>query len=387
MALHPTLRFEQPALREVSLKIAKVGGVNLGQGVCRMPTPEVVLQGASEALLSGKNLYCPAAGIPELREALALRLNKFNGIPCKAENVLIVPGSTGAFEAFCQAYLKSGDEVVTFSPFYPYHHNLFLRKGIKVHYIPLTPPSWEFDPKRLREVISPRVKFILVNTPNNPTGKVFSSAECELIAEVCTRHEILCVTDEVYEYMTYDAAEHTSMASLPGMFERTVTIGSYSKTFAITGWRIGYLQAPLNIVEGTLPFVDNIYVCAPTPLQYGVLKGITELKDNFYRELLNEYTKKRALMFNALQAAGMNPHSPPGAYYMIADISKRWPGKTSEEISDLLIEKAKVGAVPASDFVGFEAKGDPKRSNFLRFCYAVPDQMLHQAAENLKGMG
>lgn len=357
----------------------------MGQGVCRMPVPEVVLKAAQESLRQGNNLYAPAAGIPELRNAIANKLLNFNKIKCAAENVLVTPGSTGAFEAFCQAYLTKGDEVVSFTPFYPYHHNIFLRMGVKVRYVTLHSPDWHFDELELQSAMkSPKVKFILVNTPNNPTGKVFSHEECELIAALCKELDLICVTDEVYEYMTYGDAKHISIASLPEMQELTVTIGSYSKTFAVTGWRIGYLTAATQLISSITSFVDNIYVCAPTPLQHGVLAGVKELTDDFYAHLTQEYTRKREIMHKALSTVGLNPHMPAGAYYMIADVSTRFPGKSSEEVSDLLIESAKVGAVPASDFIGFEAKNNPKLSTFLRFCYASPDEMLQQAAENLK---
>ena len=386
MEIYPSMRFEQPALRQVSIKIAAVGGINLGQGVCRMPVPPVVLEAARQAISSGENLYCPASGIPALRQAIAKKLSAFNAADYGAERVLVTPGSTGAFEALCQAFLNRADHVVSFSPYYPYHHNAYLRKGVDVSYLELRPPHWEFDPEELGRLVREDTKFILVNTPNNPTGKVFTRQELSAIAEICIKRQVLCVTDEVYEYMTYDGAAHLSIASLPGMLERCVTIGSYSKTFAITGWRVGYLAGPLQLVDALTPFLDNIYVCAPTPLQHAVRKGIESLGDDFYAELREEYARKRVLMQRALDRAGLNPHTPQGAYYMLADIRGRFPGKSSEEVSDILIEKAKVGAVPASDFVGFEVKGNPVRSTFLRFCYAVPDDLLIATEKNLSAL-
>jgi aminotransferase len=380
------LDFTPPALRDVSAKVAKVGGINLGQGVCQMPVPPLVSGAARTAIDLGHNLYSPAQGVPALRDALSERLNSFNAIPCSADNIIVTTGATGAFEAICSVFLKAGDEVVTFIPFYPYHRNPLVKMGVTVRYVKLSGPEWNFDPAELAAACTDRTKFILVNTPNNPTGKVFTRSELETIARLSKERDIFCVTDEVYEYMTYDDRKHISMASLPGMFERTITMGSYSKTFAVTGWRVGYLLAPLPVVDPLKTLFDQIYVCSPTPLQHGVAAGIEGLGQEYYDWLHAEFSRKRDLMKRALLGAGIEPVVPQGAYYMLGRIEKRFPGLSSEEAVEVMIAKAGVGAVPASDFLGPEVKGDATRSNFLRFCYAVPDERIVEAGQRLAGV-
>ncbi len=376
--------FEPPALREITLKVAKFSdGVNLGQGVCLLPVPPEVLDAAIHAISSGKNTYAPPQGVEPLRQALAARLREYNKIPLETNNLLVCAGSTGSLEVISEVLLEPGDEVISFKPFYPYHHMMLKRKQIEIRYVDLKFPTWDFDISQVEAAITPRTKFILVNTPQNPTGKVFSRTELEAIAKLCIKHKVLCVTDEVYEYMTYDGHEHVSMASLPGMLDLTLTMGSYSKTFAITGWRIGYLAAPAALVQKLRTLNDQIYVCAPTPLQHAVGEGIRSLSDDYYTTRLNEYKSKRAQLHAALNKVGFDALLPQGAYYMLAGTASRFPGMTSEQVTDVLIEKAHLGAVPASDFLGREVRGDAKRSNFLRFCYAVPDETIDRAAENL----
>jgi aminotransferase len=378
-----SFEFEPPALRQVGTAVARVNGINLAQGLCLLPVPEVVIEGAERAMRSGENRYSLAQGVSELRDALSERLRRRNRIDCTSETVLVTSGSTGAFEIVCEAFLRPGDEVINFIPFYPYHRNTLKRRGAVVRYVPLRAPTWEFSIEEIRAAITPKTKFILITNPGNPTGKVFSRAELEAIATVAREADILVVTDEVYEYLTYDGRTHVSVASLPDMECRTITMGSYSKTFAITGWRIGYLVAPPQYVDLLRTIGDQMFVCPPTPLQHGVAHGIASLGDAFYAEQLAKYTRKRAVLCDALQKVGLTPNVPQGAYYVIADISARFPGKTSAEVVEMMIERARIAAVPASDFLGPEVKNDPSRSTFVRFSYSVPDEVLETAAHQL----
>jgi len=375
--------FEPPALRQVTLRVAKLNGVNLGQGVCLLPSPEIILEAANTAVHKGFNTYAPPQGVESLRIAIAKRLNSFNKIPYETENVLVTAGSTGALEVISETLLHAGDEVVLFRPFYPYHYKMFARKGVKINFVDLKYPDWSFNPDEFTRAITPNTKLVLINTPHNPTGKVFTESELQFIGGHCVKQNIPVISDEVYEYMTYDGRKHISMASLPGFQDAVLTVGSYSKTFAITGWRIGYLAAPLAMVNNFRTLNDQIYVCAPTPLQHAVAKGIEELPVSYYENRLAEYASKRAYLHEALISAGFTALKPQGSYYMLAGTSEKFPGLTSEQVSDLLIDKAHLGAVPASDFLGSVVKGDAKRSNFLRFCYAVPDETLVRARENL----
>ncbi len=377
------LNFTPSALREITIRVDKVNGINLGQGVCLLPVPELVREAARRAITDGLNRYSPAYGIPELRECMAHKLNEYNRIPCHYNNVIVSAGSSGAFEVVCSTFLSKGDEIILFTPFYPYHNNVPVRKGAVVKTVPLIPPNWSFDVDKLDQAISPRTKFILICTPGNPSGKVFSAEELSSIAHLCIKHNVCCLTDEVYEHMTYDGHVHTSMASLPGMFERTITMGSYSKTFAVTGWRVGYLCAPQSVIKELNCLQDQVYVCAPTPFQHAVAAGIKGLDQAYYDDLKATYTKKRALTRQALVAAGLVPIIPQGAYYMIGDISKRFPNTSADEVLDLLIDQARVGAIPASEFIGRQFKDDPDKNHFFRFSYSVPDEVLMQAGENL----
>ena len=382
--LLPHLRFEPPALREVGFKVAKVKGINLAQGVCLMPVPETVKQGAFAAIEAGHNRYAPAQGILELRQSIAGKLERFNKFTNVLDSLIVTVGSTGAFEAVCDSFISKGDEVITFSPFYPYHAQALAKNQATMKLVELRKPNWSFDLQELERAFSPRTKFVLLITPHNPTGKVFSRTELAQIGEMCRKHNVFCVTDEVYEYMTYDGHEHTSIASLPEMFEHTITMGSYSKTFAITGWRIGYLVAPRAVIESLRSMSDQLYVCAPTPLQYGVAHGIKELGDDFYKELRGQYKHKRELLMNGLSQAGLRPIAPQGGYFILANTQERFPGISSEDAVEQMIERTGVGAVPASDFLGRDSRGDPQRSTFLRFCFGVPDEMLQEAASRLE---
>lgn len=378
--------FETPALRQIGTAVARVNGINLAQGLCLLPVPEVVIEGAERAMRSGNNRYSLAQGVVELREALANRLSQFNKVICSADSVVITSGSTGAFEIVCEAFLRPGDEVVNFLPFYPYHRNTLKRRGAVVRYVPLERPDWNFSLEKIREAITPRTKFILITNPGNPTGKVFTAEELVAIGEIAKERDILVVTDEVYEYLTYDGRSHVSMASLPGMAERTITMGSYSKTFAITGWRIGYLVAPPLYVDLLRTIGDQMFVCPPTPLQYGVAHGIVTLQESYYTDQLAKYTRKRSILCEALTQVGLTPSVPQGAYYVIADTRSRFPGKTSGEVVEMMVQHAHVAAVPASDFLGPEVKNDPARSTFVRFSYSVPDESLESAAAQLRAL-
>lgn len=376
--------FETPALRQIGLAVARVNGINLAQGLCLLPVPEVVVEGAERAMRAGANRYSLAQGIVELRETLAARLNTFNRIPCGPDAIVVTPGSTGAFEIVCEGFLRPGDEVVSFTPFYPYHRNTLKRRGAVVRYVQLQAPSWNFSVDDVKAAITPKTKFILITNPNNPTGKVFTREELQALATVAREADILVVTDEVYEYLTYDGRPHISIASLPDMECRTITMGSYSKTFAITGWRIGYLVAPSRYVNLLKAIADQIFVCPPTPLQHGVAYGIEHLGNSFYAEQVAKYHRKRSILCDALESGGLTPNIPQGAYYVIADISRRFPEMPSSEVVDEMIEKIGVAAVPATDFIGPEFRNDPSRSTFIRFSYSVPDELLEKAAEKLK---
>jgi aminotransferase len=368
----------QSEIRIMSVECAKVGGINLAQGVCDTELPPPVRDGAIAAIDTGLNSYTRLDGIAELRQAIAAKLRRDNGITVDPEReVVVTVGSTGAFYSTCLALLDPGDEVIIFEPYYGYHVNTLALVQAKPAFVKLTPPDWKFTRAQLESAITKRTRAIVVNTPANPTGKVFTREELQWIAELAQQHDLFVFTDEIYEYFLYDGREHISPATLPGMAERTVTISGFSKTFSITGWRIGHAACSARWAPAIGYFHDLAYVCAPAPLQAGVAAGLRELKQDFYAGLGVEYAAKRKLMCGTLAAAGLTPFIPQGAYYVLADASSL-PGKNSKEKAMHLLHTAGVASVPGASFYA----GDGGEQ-MLRFCFAKTDADLAEACRRL----
>jgi aminotransferase len=378
-----THAFSSPALRQITIEVQRINGVNLGQGTCQLPAPDYVLQWADISARGGNNRYTNPRGLLSFREALAKKLAHHNGIEGldPESEILITCGATGAFEAVCAVLLDPGDEVVVFEPYYPYHIQALKRYGAKITYVPLRGNGFQFDPDELRRAVNEKTKFMLVNTPGNPTGKVLSKDELETIAGILEPYRALLVTDEIYEYMVFDGARHISPASLPSLRDRTITMGGYSKTFSITGWRIGYCVVPAAIAPEMASVLDAIYVCAPAPLQEAVAQGINHFGDDFYEELCAKYKHKRDLFAAGLTEIGLEPVVPNGAYYMICRFDKLFPGLTSWEFVRRMIASSGVGGVPSDDFVR-----DSSVAPWVRFCLAVDDSVLETALERLHAL-
>jgi aminotransferase len=369
----------QSEIRVMSIECEKVRGINLAQGVCDTELPATVADGAKWAIDNGINSYTRFDGITELREAIAQKLRVYNGICVDPQTQITVSaGSTGAFYCACLALLNPGDEVVLFEPYYGYHVNTLLAVDAVPTYVTMKSPNWTFTPEDLERVITSKTRGVLVNTPANPSGKVFTQPELEWIADCATRYDLVVFTDEIYEYFLYDGRRHVSPGALPGMEERTITISGFSKTFSITGWRVGYSACNPRWAAMIGYMNDLVYVCAPSPLQWGVAKGLGKLSSDFYHDLALEYVAKRDLLSRALERAGLNPCSPQGAYYILAEAS-RLPGTTSKEKAMYLLEKTGVATVPGEAFYhGSEG------NSFLRFCYAKPDADLREACRRLE---
>lgn len=369
-------------IRAMTQACAKVKGINMAQGVCDTPVPTVVLKGAEQAMESGKNVYTRFDGLPELRQALASKLARYNGIKADPETeITISSGATGSFHCACLALLNPGDEVILFEPYYQYHISALLAVEAVPVIVKMTAPHWTFSTGEIERAMTPRTKAIIVNSPGNPSGKVFSRTELEGIADVTRRHDLFAFTDEIYEYFLYDGCRHISLATLSGMSERTITVGGYSKTFSITGWRIGYSVADQRWASLIGAMNDLLYVCAPAPLQAGVASGIEQLPDSFYRDLAGDYQIKRDRICHALEKAGLTPSIPQGAYYVLADVSSL-PGKTGKERAMHLLNKTGVAGVPGEAFFS----GDEGRY-FIRFSYAKTDSELDEACRRLARIG
>jgi aminotransferase len=371
-------RTAQSEIRVMSVECEKIKGINLAQGVCDTEVPEIVRAGAKEAIDAGLNSYTRCDGIAELRQAVAEKMRSFNGIECDPETeVIISAGSTGSFYTACLALLNPGDEVILFEPYYGYHLHTLIAVDAVPLFVTLQAPDWKFSPQDLERVVSPKTRGIVINSPGNPSGKIFTRQELEAIAAFAQKHDLFVFTDEIYEYFLYED-RHISMATLPGMRSRTITMSGYSKTFSITGWRIGYAICDQKWAQAISYFNDLVYVCAPAPLQRGVAEGIRKLPQEFYRQISEEYVQKRDLLCGTLQEAGLTPSIPKGAYYVLADASIL-PGATGKEKSMYLLRETSVATVAGSAF--YHGSGG---DNLLRFCFAKTDAELTEACRRLK---
>jgi aminotransferase len=330
----------------------------------------------------GKNVYSRFDGLPELRQAIAKKLAQYNGIAADPEtDVTVSAGATGSFHCACLALLNPGDEVILFEPYYQYHISALLAVEAVPVMVKMRAPDWTFSTAEVERAITPRTKAVIMNSPGNPSGKVFSRQELESIAAIVQQYDLFVFTDEIYEYFLYDGRTHVSFATLPGMAARTITIGGYSKTFSITGWRIGYSVAAARWAQAIGAMNDLLYVCAPTPLQAGVAVGIQELPDSFYRDLARDYERKRDRFCQALAKAGLMPSIPQGAYYVLADAS-RLPGTTGKERAMSLLETVGLAGVPGEAFFS----GADGRQ-FIRFSYAKIDSDIDDACRRLARLG
>jgi aminotransferase len=356
-----------------------MGGINLSQGVCDTPVPAVVMDGAIEAMHAGHNIYTRLDGIERLRLAIAAKQQRDYGLSYNPENeILVASGATGGLHAAAMALLNPGDEVILFEPFYGYH--LATLKSLRVVpvLVALADEDFALDPEALAAAITPRTRAILLNTPANPSGKVFTLAEIQHVAAACNAHDLFLFTDEIYEYFVYDGARHIAPATLPGMRERTIAMSGFSKTFSITGWRLGYVTADARWMGAMSYFHDLTYVCAPSALQHGAAAGLEQLPPSFYTQVATDHQSKRERMLAALRAAGMKPTVPAGAYYVLADVSAI-PGATAAEKARHLLNQTGVAAVAGSAFF---RKG--KGENLLRFCFAKKDDELDEACRRLR---
>ena len=372
---------EQSEIRRMTLECVKKKGINLAQGVADLQLPRLIGEAADQAIRDGKNSYTRFDGIHPLRQAIAEKCGNYNNMQVDPDKEIIVSaGATGAFYVACMSLLNPGDQCIIFQPYYSYHVNTLAAVEAVPVFATLTPPDWSFSMEELESVVTPSTRAIMINTPANPCGKVFSREELEALADFAVRHDLIVFTDEIYEYYLYDGNSHVSPASIDRIRERTITISGYSKTFNITGWRIGYLVCNSQWAEIIGHLNDLIYVCAPAPLQHGVARGLRELTDQFYDNIASTYHRKRDLVCSTLKDAGLAPHVPSGAYYVLADVSSV-PGNNAREKAMYILDNAGVASVPGNAFFN-DGGGD----NLVRFCFAKSDDILDRACENLRSL-
>jgi aminotransferase len=369
----------QSEIRAMTVACDLAGGVNLAQGVCDTEVPSPVAARAVEAIAQGLNIYTRMDGIQPLRQAIAGKLARHNGVKADPDaEILVTSGATAGFQSACMALFDPGDEVILFEPFYGYHLNTLRALRVEATSVPLSAPNWALDVDALRSAITPRTRGIVVNSPSNPCGKVFSRAELEAVTALAIENDLFVLTDEIYEYFVFDGTQHISLVTLPGMAERTITISGLSKTFSITGWRVGYLVADRRWLGAISYFHDLIYVCAPSPFQHGAAAGLMQLPDSFYSGLSSEYQAKRDMLCDALTDAGLTPSIPQGAYYVLADVTKL-PGATAREKARTLLRNTGVAGVAGTAFF---AAGHGE--NLIRFCFAKRDEDLERACDLLR---
>ncbi len=369
----------QSEIRAMTTECDRIGGINLAQGVCDTPVPAPVEAEAHAAIHAGHNIYTRLDGITRLRNAIALKQQKDYGLTYDPETeVLVASGATGGLHAACMALLNPGDEVLLFEPFYGYHVATLKSMRVKPVLVALAEPDWTLDVDALKAAITPRTRAILLNTPANPSGKIFSLPEIEMIAAACREHDLFLLTDEIYEYFVYDGNRHICPATLDGMRERTIVMSGFSKTFSVTGWRLGYVTAPAQWMAAMAYFHDLTYVCAPSAFQHGAAAGLEQLPPEFYTQLAADHQAKRERMLAALRDAGMEPSVPAGAYYVLAKAT-RLPGKTAAQKARHLLASTGVASVAGSAFFR-PGRGE----DLLRFCFAKKDEDLDAACERLR---
>jgi aminotransferase len=365
----------------MTVECARVGGVNLAQGVCDTPVPAVVRRAAEAAIEAGQNTYTRSDGLPELRRALAAKMRRDNELAYDPDSEIVVTsGATGAFYCAAQALLEPGDEVVLFEPYYGYHRNTLEALGVRPVYVPLHAPDFALGLAELEAAVTSATRALVINTPGNPSGKVWSRAELEAAGEIARARDLWIFTDEVYEHFVFDGRRHCSPAALPGLRERTITMNALSKTFAITGWRIGWVAAPAPLAESFAHLHDLVYVCAPAPLQAACAVGLEKLDPEYYAAMGVEYARKRDQLCAALADAGLTPHVPAGSYFALADIS-RLPGAGGDARALALLRSSGVACVPGTAFWR-GAEGD----RLGRFCFGKTDADLAEACRRLRNM-
>ncbi|MEZ4414442.1 MAG: aminotransferase class I/II-fold pyridoxal phosphate-dependent enzyme [Gemmatimonadota bacterium] len=352
--------------------------INLAQGFPDFPAPQLLKDAACAAIQADENQYAITWGTPRLRQALSRKYAESYGMEVDPERELTVTcGATEAMVAVLLAVVDPGDEVIVLEPFYENYAPDAMIAGAKAVMVPLEPPDFPLDLERLGAAFSERTRAIVLNTPNNPTGRVFTRAELEGVAELCQRWDALAITDEIYEYILYEG-EHIPMATLPGMRERTITISGLSKTFAVTGWRIGSIVSPPAISPAVRKVHDFLTVGAPAPLQEACAVGLESLGPDYYAEMVSGYRARRDAFVPALRAAGFRCSVPQGAYYVLADFS----GLSDEDddtFARRLTREAGVAPVPGSSFFSDPAMG----RSLVRFAFCKRLETLVQAGERL----
>ena len=371
-------RFTESVIREMTRLALAHGAINLAQGFPNFPAPAEIKRAAQDAIARDVNQYAITWGAKSLRDRIVERVAKTQGLAIDPEReITICCGATEAMMSAMMAIVNPGDEVVIFEPFYENYGPDAILSGATPRFVKLRPPDWTFDPAELAAAFSPATKAVILNTPNNPTGKVFTREELETIRDLAIRHDAFVITDEIYEYMVYDGARHISPATLDGMREHSIVINGLSKTYSVTGWRVGWCIAPPETTAAIRKVHDFLTVGAAAPLQEAgaVALGFPE---SYYETLAAEYLKRRDRLLGILESAGFRCFRPRGTYYIMTDISVfGFPDDVA--FARYLVEKIGIAAVPGSSFYSNPADG----SRQLRFAFCKTEETFRAAAERL----
>jgi aspartate/methionine/tyrosine aminotransferase len=353
--------------------------VNLSQGFPDFPAPDEIKAAACEAIRGDVNQYSISHGAPALREAIAAQSLSRDGVSVDAHGeVTVCCGSTEAMLATILAAIDPGDEVIVFEPFYENYGPGAIMAGATPVYVKLSPPDWRIDPDRLRAAFTNHTRAIVINTPTNPTGKVFTREELGLIAELCQHWDVLAIADQIYEHIVFDGREHVGIRSLPGMAERTVAIGGLSKTYSVTGWRIGWAIAPAALTAGIRKMHDFLTIAAPSPLQEAGAVALA-LPASYYRAMTAQYQRLRDWLVTILEGRGFVCYRPDGAYYVMTDVSA-FGFENDVAFARYLVSEIGVAAIPGSSFYINPADG----ASLVRFCFSKTDDTIREAERRLQ---
>jgi len=373
------LQFTESVIREMTRICLKHSGINLAQGFPDFAARAEIKEAAQKAIQADLNQYAITWGEPNLRNAVAEKFAWYNGVTVDPETeITVCCGSTEAMISSLMAIVNSGEEVIVFEPFYENYGPDTILCDAKPRFITLHEPDWHFDEEELTQTFNNKTKAIIINTPNNPTGKVFSRGELQFIADLCLKWGVIAVTDEIYEHILYDGARHISIASLPGMRDQTITINSISKTYSLTGWRVGWAIAPASLTASIRKVHDFLTVGAPHPLQEAAATAL-RIDRSYYETLAREYEERRDFLSGVLDDSGFRIYRPHGAYYIMTDVGHF--GFSDDVAFALhLVEKFGLATVPGSSFYSRSSLGATK----IRFCFPKKRETLEQAAEKLR---
>jgi len=378
-----TETFTESVIREMTRICDAAGGYNLSQGFPDFESPKAIKEAAIKAINEDWNQYPVTFGEPEFREAISIKADNYNGIKCNPEtDITVTCGATEAMIATLKAIINPGEEIIVFEPYYENYGADGILSGATPRYVTLNAPDWGFSVEELKRTFNEKTKAIIINTPHNPTGKVFSKKELEEIARLCIKWDTYAITDEIYEHILYDGEKHISLATIPGMENRTITINSISKTYSVTGWRVGWAIAEENITARIRKVHDFLTVGAPTPFQHAAVVALSFDKE-YYINLQKHYAKARKLLYDILDKTGFKPYLPKGSYYIITevdDLMNRMKIDDDFTFSRKLIESTGVATVPGSSFYSNSGKGRTQ----VRFCFCKKWETLYAVEKAFK---